>query len=73
MYINMDNGFAWIEIKLGSEIGNTFEYGVFQTSQIKHEYWSKFFSAPIEIKIQKPQKTPSGGQSDSEAAQTLRC
>ena len=32
MYINMDNGFAWIEVKTDSDIGSTFEKGVMKAT-----------------------------------------
>ena len=70
MYINMDNGYAWIELKPASDIGNTFENGVIKVSQIKHESWTKFFSAPISIKTS--QTTP-GGQTGSEVEQISSC
>ena len=47
MYINMDNGYAWVEVSPSSDIGSTFENGIIKESKIKHEYWSKFFSSPI--------------------------
>ena len=34
MYINMDNGYAWIELKPASDIGNTFENGVIKVKTI---------------------------------------
>ena len=36
MYINMDSGFAWVEIFDGAGIGSTFENGVIKPSEISY-------------------------------------